>query len=142
MTAAVQPIHSATARPVPVYTFGVARPHPGGDLTPLSSNPAAGTACFRLEPGDGLFEGHFDGAPILPAVAHIALALSAVAHAWSSVGNLTGLRDLRYTRPLGPGDEVEIALTTGRLPTSVRFELRSGGEIASSGLLLFSELTV
>jgi len=104
-------------------------------------NPSTGTARFRLAPGDGLFDGHFDGAAILPGVAHIALALSAIGCAWSSVGDLTGLRDVRFTRALRPGDEVEVALTTGRLPTSVRFELRSLGELVSSGLLLFSEVT-
>jgi len=106
----------------------------------VSANPLTRSASFRLAAGDRVFEGHFEGAPILPGVAHLALALSAVAHGcWSGVGELTGLRDVRFTRALRPSDMVEVELTQGPLPGSVRFELRSGGATASRGLLLFAK---
>jgi hypothetical protein len=50
---------------------------------------------------------------------------------------LAGARDLRFQRPLGPGDEVEVVLDDGVEPFSVRFEVRCRGEIASRGLLQF-----
>lgn len=89
-----------------------------------------------MAPDSRCFDGHFEGAPILPGVAHFALALSALAGGEHN-RVLTGVRDVRFTRPLGPGDEVEVILAEGREPHSVRFEIRRDGRPASGGLLLF-----
>ena len=80
---------------------------------------------FRIERQSRLFDGHFDGAPILPGIAHIALALSA-----SQDKTLGGIRDVRFSRSLGPGDEVEVAIRESR------FEIRRAGNVASTGVLL------
>jgi 3-hydroxymyristoyl/3-hydroxydecanoyl-(acyl carrier protein) dehydratase len=84
------------------------------------------------------FEGHFEGAPILPGVAHLALALSACGGEADRPRVVTGVRAFRLKRPLEPGDEVEVVLADGREPGSVRFEIRCHGEAASVGVLLFS----
>lgn len=84
------------------------------------------------------FEGHFEGAPILPGVAHLALALSACGGEPGRPRVLTGVRDFRLKRPLGPRDQVEVVLADGREPGSVRFEIRCHGEAASVGVLLFA----
>ncbi len=75
------------------------------------------------------FEGHFDGAPILPGIAHIALALG------STNRVLKGVRDVRFRKPIGPGAEVDVVLTVEK--DSTRFEIRQGDEVASSGVLVF-----
>lgn len=75
---------------------------------------------------DRWFHGHFDGAPILPGVAHIALAAEAAARP------LRGVRDVRFKRPIVPGEAVEVILD------GERFEIRANGEIASTGTLVFA----
>jgi 3-hydroxymyristoyl/3-hydroxydecanoyl-(acyl carrier protein) dehydratase len=89
-------------------------------------------------PDARLFEGHFDEAPVLPGVAHIALAVRACADRGLESRPLAGVRDVRFARPLGPGDAIEIRLDPGRNPDSIRFEIHSGGSAASSGMLVFA----
>jgi 3-hydroxymyristoyl/3-hydroxydecanoyl-(acyl carrier protein) dehydratase len=84
------------------------------------------------------FDGHFDGAPILPGVAHLALALTACGEETDGPRVVTGVRGFRLKHPLGPGDEVEVLLADGREPCSVRFEIRCQGQAASVGVLLFA----
>ena len=100
---------------------------------PAPSSPAAGVTWFSLPAESRCFAGHFDGDPILPAVAHLALALMAS----EPERVLAGVRDLRFRRALRPGDEVEVILVAAKEPSSVRFEVRCRGEVASAGLLLF-----
>lgn len=91
---------------------------------------------FRLDPASRIFDGHFEGAPILPGVAHIALALEVCRRKPSGRIMLAGIRELRFLRPLGPGDEVEVAISPGTAGGSIRFEIHAGGEVASTGRLL------
>jgi 3-hydroxymyristoyl/3-hydroxydecanoyl-(acyl carrier protein) dehydratase len=81
--------------------------------------------------------GHFEGLPILPGIAHLAMVVTAYARSQGRTVSLAAAREVRFKRPLGPGDEVEIALAEGGEPSSVRFEIRCDGELASRGLLLF-----
>jgi 3-hydroxymyristoyl/3-hydroxydecanoyl-(acyl carrier protein) dehydratase len=86
------------------------------------------------------FDGHFDEAPVLPGVAQIGLVLETCAAepGAGSRGGLTALRDVRFTRALRPGDEVDVVLAPGPTPDSRRFELRSGGALVSTGVVVFS----
>src|SRR5688572_11535005 len=93
---------------------------------PAPETAASGSHWFRLAADSPCFDGHFQGAPILPGVAHFALALTALARG-SDSRVLAGVRDVRFTRPLGPGDQVEVILAEGREPHSVRFEIRRDG---------------
>jgi 3-hydroxymyristoyl/3-hydroxydecanoyl-(acyl carrier protein) dehydratase len=116
------------------YASGSLTPFPNAGFEPIDESGKR----FRLAENNPCFDGHFDGAPILPGIAHLALALTADAHDAGRTRTLVGLRDVRFVRPLGPGDEVEVVLTPGRLPRSVRFELRCRCATASSGLLIFA----
>ena len=91
-------------------------------------------------PDARLFEGHFDEAPVLPGVAHIVIAVQACADRGLEHRPLTGLRDVRFSRPIGPADTIDVRLDPGREPGAIRFELRSGGQPASSGVLLFAPM--
>lgn len=75
---------------------------------------------------DRWFDGHFEGAPVLPGVAHLALAVEAC-------GNrpLRGLRGIRFMHPIRPGDAVEVQVAGDR------FEIRCNGVVASTGTLIF-----
>jgi 3-hydroxymyristoyl/3-hydroxydecanoyl-(acyl carrier protein) dehydratase len=92
---------------------------------------------FRISESSRCFDGHFDGAPILPGVAHVALALCACVSQARNPRTLTGVRDVRLKQPLRPGDEVEVVLTEGPDGASVKFEIRCRGESVTVGHLQF-----
>lgn len=122
------------------YSFAQVLPFPEAGFVPLPASPGAPprTSRWRIPPQSRCFEGHFAGDPILPGVAHVALALSACAREAGDPQLVKGLQDLRLKIPLRPGDEVDVVLAAGREPLSVRFEIRRDGEPASTGLLLFT----
>ena len=97
------------------------------------------TFYFKLAAHSRCFDGHFDGDPILPGVAHLALALAAYAQQGEGRGRvLLGVRDVRFRRKLLPSETVAVALTNGRAPDSIKFEIRCGEELATAGLLVFA----
>jgi 3-hydroxymyristoyl/3-hydroxydecanoyl-(acyl carrier protein) dehydratase len=114
-------------------------PDAGFIALPRLTNAPARTSSWRLDEHSRCFEGHFEGRPILPGIAHLALVLSACAEEMGETRVLAGLRDLRFKHPLGPGDEVDVILADDRDLASVRFEIRSRGEAASTGVLLFAK---
>jgi 3-hydroxymyristoyl/3-hydroxydecanoyl-(acyl carrier protein) dehydratase len=114
-------------------------PDAGFSLLPCLTAAPARTSRWRLDEHSRCFEGHFEGRPILPGIAHVALVLSACAEEAGEARVLVGLRDLRFKHPLGPGDEVDVILADGRDLASVRFEIRRRGEAASTGVLLFAD---
>ena len=91
---------------------------------------------FKVSERSPCFDGHFEGAPILPGIAHIALALTACAARAGAPVLLKGLRDFRLAHPLAPGDEVSVVLTAGTDPATIRFEIRRVSEAVSGGLLV------
>ncbi|MFN7979043.1 MAG: polyketide synthase dehydratase domain-containing protein [Vicinamibacterales bacterium] len=108
-------------------------------LTPVdreSTGVPAGTWPFTLRPDDPCFAGHFDDAPVLPGIAHVAIALEACARLTPAPGPLVALDDLRFLQPLLPGDRCVIAITAS--PPAARFEIRRDGVLASSGRLTFA----
>jgi hypothetical protein len=115
-------------------------PDAGFDAIAVPPAAPSGSFHFRLSEFSRCFDGHFDGEPILPGVAHLALALTACAqrHKGGRRRVLTGVQDVRFRRKLGPNEEVEIVLADGREPFSIRFEIRCGRELATAGLLLFA----
>lgn len=108
---------------------------------PIPTPPGARPDSFHFTISDRsrCFDGHFDDAPILPGVVHLALALSACARQDpANPRTPSGLRDVRFKRALGPGDAVVVILSEGAEPLSVRFEIRCGDETATVGVLLFA----
>ncbi|HWM94276.1 MAG TPA: hypothetical protein VN493_26205 [Thermoanaerobaculia bacterium] len=80
---------------------------------------------MRIEVPEGspFFAGHFPGHPILPGIAHLALAL----------GNrpLLEVRTLKLRKPVTPGTVLDLSLEEA--DGLVRFELRRGEEVVSNG---------
>lgn len=110
-------------------------PFPHAALRPVSVRADALAAAFELPAGHPCFDGHFPGRPILPGIAHLALAVATR----SAVGldaPLRGVRDVRFTAAISPGDRVEVSLLAGGSADTQRFELRREGTLLSSGMLL------
>lgn len=108
-------------------------------LTPAereSTGESTGAWPFTLRAGDPCFAGHFEGTPVLPGIAHVAIALEACARLSPTAGALLALDELRFQQPLLPGDHCEISVTLA--PPAARFEIRRDGVLASSGHLTFA----
>ena len=88
------------------------------------------SARLRVEPSSRAFAGHFEGAPILPGVAHLVV----VAHALRALG--TSLRELpwvRFRHAVAPGDLLDVRVSAeaeGRF----RFDVHVAGTLAASGV--------
>ncbi len=92
---------------------------------------------MRLEipPTGPLFEGHFPGRPILPAVALLDRTVRALAGPGAPVA-LRGVANLRLRRPVAPGDLLDLR-SPGPTPDGrSRFEMRRAAEIVADGVLL------
>ena len=108
------------------------------DWIRLARRPETGPGVFFLVPHTSrCFDGHFAGAPILPGVTHLALALATCEP--EGLHYLEGVRDVRFSAPILPGDELEVRIESASDPSARRFEIRCGGRVASSGVLLLAQ---
>lgn len=101
-----------------------------------STGEPADAWAFTLRADDPCFAGHFDGAPVLPGIAHVAIAIEACDQLSPPPGPLLAIDDLRFLQPLLPGDRCDVTVT--REPSATRFEIRRDGVLASSGRLTFA----
>ncbi len=95
-----------------------------------------GAAEFEARAPEGLayFDGHFDGAPVLPAVAQLeALVLPLCRAAWGDLGAPRRWLRLKFRRPIGPGGALTVRLTRGAGGGVVEFAIACAGEAASTG---------
>jgi len=89
-------------------------------------------------PDAPIFDGHFDGHPIVPGAWLLALAIDAARERLAADGSplrVGGVLRAKFLRPLGPGVPFEIVLATSSDPRRLRFELRAAGGVCASGLL-------
>ncbi len=114
------------------------------DCRPVASeNDGPGRAHFEVYvPRDLIaLRGHFRDHPIVPGVVQLDLARAQAQARWPELGGLRRVVRLKFIRPLGPGDRVELVLhrSGGGESNVVEFTLRSfvGAESISSGTLEF-----
>ncbi|HEX4962756.1 MAG TPA: hypothetical protein VF173_18110 [Thermoanaerobaculia bacterium] len=82
-----------------------------------------------------LFTGHFPGRPILPGIAHLALAQGALEEITGRAAPLAAVRSLKLRRPVTPGEELELRIGSPGEDGAVRFEAWVGGAVASQGTI-------
>ena len=83
------------------------------------------------------FRGHFDDMPILAGVVQLnEIVLRELRACWPEYRRLRRVIGLKFKKPIGPGDAVELELTQTP-PDKVAFELRLQSGVASSGVLEF-----
>ena len=83
------------------------------------------------------FRGHFDEMPILAGVVQLnEIVLRELRAYWPEHRRLRRVIGLKFRKPIGPGDAVELKLTRTP-PDRVAFELRLASGVASSGVLEF-----
>lgn len=107
----------------------------GFTLVEAAVGEASAHLKIRLEPGSVLLDGHFPGEPILPGVAHVALAQEAAERLERRPLLVSGLRNFRLRQVVRPGDVIDVHVTRSPTPFELRFEMRVEGALASSGIL-------
>lgn len=89
------------------------------------------SATCRLDPALPVFLGHFPGRPLLPAASQLALFQTLAKRRW---GSINGGRGLKFSRPLEPGDQIQVSLHY-RAPGNLLCEIVKDGEVATKGTL-------
>jgi len=96
--------------------------------------PAAAEFAVLLDPAFVGFAGHFPGAPVLPAMCHVDLAVRAASLAAGATLELVEIERARFTRRVGPGEEMTIRVRFGSETggtRTVKADHRVGGEAAA-----------
>ncbi len=106
------------------------------DHVTWSADECALHATCRLDPALPAFRGHFPGRPLLPAVAQLALLQALAEPRWGAINGGSGLK---FSRPLEPGDQIQVALRY-RAPTDLQFEIVKDGAIATKGTLSVTQV--
>ncbi len=102
-------------------------------LVSKSLDGETATLQLWLDPELVWFAGHFPGAPLLPGVAQLHLAIGYACEQWAIEERFSGLEMLKFQRPLQPGNEVELQLSWQPEQRKLQFCYRLDGETASSG---------
>ena len=108
----------------------------GLTLLEAAKQPERYRALFRLEPDSPVLSGHFPGHPILPGIAHLGLALQGARELEGFGVELLSLHGVRLRHPVRPEDTVELIVVRGSGPGSLRFEIRRGETLLSSGAIV------
>lgn len=96
-------------------------------------------ARLQVEPGSPCFRGHFEGQPILPGIAQLAMVLGVLA-AHGPARGLDAVRSLKLKRLVRPGEVLEVRVSRPGGEGVSRFETRAEGEVVASGTVATSEL--
>jgi 3-hydroxymyristoyl/3-hydroxydecanoyl-(acyl carrier protein) dehydratase len=129
---------------------GVLMASGGRRETRLAPNPCFLFSSLQIEggqlragvviPGDSpLFEGHYPGHPILPAIGHLALLAEALAEGHVK-GSFAEVPALRLRHPVGPGESLDLAADLAAAEGTVRFALSRGREPVSLGTVRLARL--
>ena len=110
---------------------------PFAGLTLLESRrePERYRARLQVAPESPFLVGHFPGHPVLPGIAHLALALDGARALTGREVTLSSLRGVRFRRAVRPGDTIDLAVSSSDAAGSFRFEVQLAGAVASSGAI-------
>jgi acyl-coenzyme A synthetase/AMP-(fatty) acid ligase len=101
------------------------------------AQPERRTIALTIPPDWHFFRGHFDDFPILAGVVQLnEIVMRELRACWPEHRSLRRISALKFRKPIGPGDTLELDLERAP-PANVTFELRRGGAVASSGTLEF-----
>lgn len=90
---------------------------------------------FSIDPGHPSLPGHFPGRPVVPGVVVLDRVLDAVEAAAGGALGALRLPQVKFVRPLLPGEvaEVELQAAGGAAPPRWRFRVACAGDTVASG---------
>jgi 3-hydroxyacyl-[acyl-carrier-protein] dehydratase len=107
----------------------------------VASAPGTAVAVVTLDPDFAGFAGHFPGAPVLPGMCHVDLAMRAASQVVGGPLDLLAVDRARFVRKALPGEELKMLLvfrpSAGEV-TSIAADLSVGGETAAELHLVVS----
>ncbi len=89
---------------------------------------------FELRPGSEFFEGHFEGNPILPAVAQFLFVSEALA-ACQVQGDMLAIEAARFRLPVFPGELLTVSFPKPAVDGRLRFDILREGEPVTQGVI-------
>jgi 3-hydroxymyristoyl/3-hydroxydecanoyl-(acyl carrier protein) dehydratase len=110
-------------------------------LTPLESSlDGAGTwhGRIRVEPASPFFDGHFEGRPLLPGIAQLALIVEVLGRISAGRARVSEVRSLQLRRFVRPGDVLDVEIQAADTGGLVHFQTQLEERIAASGLLVLT----
>lgn len=91
---------------------------------------------LRFTGDEHFFQGHFPGAPILPGVVQLGLAVENAKKAYGFDGALKMAKKLKFVHIIEPGHDIVLSLSKSG-DGEVKYEFSEGGALCSSGTLVF-----
>ena len=91
---------------------------------------------LRFTGEEHFFQGHFPGAPIMPGVAQLGMAVEHAKKAYAIGGALKEAKKLKFLHIIEPGHDVALLLSR-KGENEVAYEFREGESLCSSGTLVF-----
>ncbi len=91
---------------------------------------------LRFSGEEHFFQGHFPGAPILPGVVQLGLAVENAKKTYGFPGAVKTAKKLKFVHIIEPGHDVVLELSRAG-GNEVRYEFREGDLVCSSGTLVF-----
>jgi 3-hydroxymyristoyl/3-hydroxydecanoyl-(acyl carrier protein) dehydratase len=108
---------------------------PDFELGQLTPRDGAHVLAVHVPTDLRYLEGHFPGDPIVPGIAQLALAERAARTAHEDLGPTRGVKRLKFSARIDPGDDLEIELS--RTDDKVRFVIRREETECSRGTIVF-----
>jgi len=93
---------------------------------------------LHIDAGGVWFQGHFDGHAILPGVVQIGWALQYAHRQFGFGPGLAAMEQVKFKRPIGPGQTLKLQLSRHPHGPRVRYEYRDAETSYSSGILSFA----
>jgi 3-hydroxymyristoyl/3-hydroxydecanoyl-(acyl carrier protein) dehydratase len=95
------------------------------------------TAETVIDADDPWFDGHFPGAPVLPAVAQLAMVRELIRSAVDPDAEVAGIRRVKFKEMIQPGQELSLSAARKKGSDSVfAFKLICAGRLACSGTVM------
>jgi 3-hydroxymyristoyl/3-hydroxydecanoyl-(acyl carrier protein) dehydratase len=104
-------------------------------LTLLAEQVDAGgwRARLRVEAASRVFDGHFEGEPILPGIVHLLVLRHALRALRGPDARLAELPSVRLRRVVRPGEVLEVVVSTPGEDGRCRFDVRAGEAVVAAG---------
>jgi 3-hydroxymyristoyl/3-hydroxydecanoyl-(acyl carrier protein) dehydratase len=87
---------------------------------------------FMVLPGEKFFQGHFDGDPVLPAVAQFSLVADALRQ-WDPTAQIIGIEAARFRALVLPREELKVSFQGQSGEDKLRFDIHRDEQVISQG---------
>lgn len=96
------------------------------------------TATVTTDESSPWYSGHFPGDPILPGVAQLDMVVEVISALRQEKFSVSSLSRVKFRKPIRPGEFLDIHVATDKKPDRYVFQITSGQESVSSGMMIFN----